>query len=68
MTTTPFETLIMFGESLRDLDMAQSWIDASREANANNQEKQLQLDRRQALVDSRRTQIEHAMLHIASSN
>lgn len=65
---TPLDTLFMFNDAIQDLDMAQSWIDSARVAHADNQEVQLQLDRRQTLVNDRRAKIELAKLHIASSN
>lgn len=65
---TPIETLFSLNEATRQLDMVQSWIISQRITAGTDQQRQLELDRRQTSVDEKRARIEFMKLAIASQN
>lgn len=66
--STPIETLFALNNAERELDMVQFWIDRARVTAARNQSVQLELDRRQTELNTKRAKIEFTRLHIANSN
>lgn len=68
MTIAPFDTLLMLISQLRDLDMAQEWIDEVRLATPTNQVTQSNMDRQQLAIDAKREIIILTMNEISSRN
>lgn len=68
MTIAPFDTLLMLISQLRDLDMAQEWIDEVRLATPTNQVTQSNMDRQQLAIDAKRELIILTMNEISSRN
>lgn len=64
----PLGVLIELNASSLDLDMVQSWIDGARIAAPANQHVQHELDRQQAVLDSKRALIALRLLEISSRN
>lgn len=64
----PIDTLFALNSVTQDLDAVQSLINCARVAAATNQKLQLELDRRQTDLDTKRVNIELLKRHIASSN
>jgi hypothetical protein len=64
----PINTLIQLTDQIQNLDMVQSWIDNARSAAPATQVVQLELDRCQTEIDSKRALIQLMMLDIASRN
>lgn len=65
---TPIDILFGFISQLRDLDMAEEWVDEVRLAAPTNQVTQSNMNRQQLAINAKREKIELAMNEIASRN
>jgi hypothetical protein len=68
MSQNPIDSLIMLVEATESLDYAQYFIDTVRNYNPQDQLLQLQMDRQQASINSRRKLISDLMMEIRSRN
>lgn len=66
--THPLLTLMKLNAIASSLDEVQVTIDLGRKVAAEDQFVQLELDRHQTVVDTRRATVEMTLLHIASLN
>lgn len=68
MPQNPIDTLITLNEITTDLDEVQKQVDRIRHTFPRDGQVQLQMDRRQSDIDTRRAFVRVLKIHIASSN